>query len=669
MLNTLANPGRRTVPGPRPRPARMVFLMAAVLLAWTAALAPRGDRVWGGTDSQSASSSHAPRFLSAALRPTSEAPPAAVPAYRQADKVVVITMEGPIDAVTAMSMRRRITAAELAGANAIVFDINSPGGEVGAVLEITNAIKASSIDNTVAWINPDAYSGGAIVALACREIVVNSPSSMGDAFPVTMTSVPGQNRMGLRGLTPDERTKILPVLLADVTDSARRNGWDEYMVQAIVIDGIELWWVEDQANGQRLAVNEAEFRMLFGRPPVRGRPLLAGVTGGVREANAPDTGSESESASTEPAADASATPGTPDSPPVTPTATPAPEEGAQPFRPASDTLEDVAREFALPERSELRLDRPSQRPVLTPADAGRFTDLGFLTDGTAPIVLRDDQMLAFGFSATTVRTDDELRDYFGAVEMVRSDESWSERLVRFMTSGMVRGVLIVVMLIALFLEMMSPGLTVPGVIAAASLVLLLAPPALIGAAGWWEFVAIGIGVVLLGIEIFVLPGFGLFGVLGVVALFAGLLGTFVPAGGALSNPGTQQEMLRGATIILLSAITAGVGMYLIARHFNRLPFLDRLVLGATPGDEDEDTARADAELLRAAARVTDMPLSVGMTGVAITALRPVGTAEIEGRMFDVVAGLGVIDPGVPVRVVAVERFRIVVEEVTPEGTA
>jgi membrane-bound serine protease (ClpP class) len=182
-------------------------------------------------------------------------------------------------------------------------------------------------------------------------------------------------------------------------------------------------------------------------------------------------------------------------------------------------------------------------------------------------------------------------------------------------------------------------------------------------------VAIGIGVVLLGIEIFVLPGFGLFGVLGVVALFAGLLGTFIPAGGALSNPGTQQEMLRGATIILLSAITAGVGMYLIARHFNRLPFLDRLVLGATPGDEDEDTARADAELLRAAARVTDMPLSVGMTGVAITALRPVGTAEIEGRMFDVVAGLGVIDPGVPVRVVAVERFRIVVEEVTPEGTA
>jgi membrane-bound serine protease (ClpP class) len=670
MLNTLANPGRRTAPGPRPRIARMVFLMAAVLLAWTGALAPRG------ANSQTAMSSHA-SLLPTASRTLAEAPPAAVPAYRQADKVVVITMAGPIDAVTAMSMRRRIAAAELGGANAIVIDINSPGGEVGAVLEITNAIKASSIDNTVAWINPDAYSGGAIVALACREIVVSSPSSMGDAFPVTMTSVPGQNRMGLRGLTPDERTKILPVLLADVTDSARRNGWDEYMVQAIVIDGIELWWVEDTADGTRLAVNEEEFRMLFGRAPVRGRPLLAGVTGGVREARSsqgtsgsvpapesPDPDTESASEDAAPAGDRPSA-----IPPTAPSPAEVQEQAAEPFRPASDTLEDVAREFALPERSELRLDRPSQRPVLTPADAGRFTDLGYLTDGTAPIVLRDDQMLAFGFSATTIRTDDELRDYFGAVEMVRSDESWSERLVRFMTSGMVRGVLIVVMLIALFLEMMSPGLTVPGVIAAAALVLLLAPPALIGAAGWWEFVAIGIGVVLLGIEIFVLPGFGLFGVLGVVALFAGLLGTFIPAGGTLSNPATQQEMLRGATIILLSVITAGVGMYLIARHFNRLPFLDRLVLGASPGDEEEDGARADAELLRAAARVTDLSLAVGMTGVAVTALRPAGTAEIDGRIFDVVAGLGVIDPGAPIRVVAVERFRIVVEENTPEGTA
>lgn len=637
MLNTHAMEGGRS-PCLRPiRVGRLLFLLAATLLAWSQALA------W-----------------------SVEAPggqPSVVPAYRQANRVVVITMQGPIDAITAMSVRRRIEAAERSAADAIVIDINSPGGEVGAVLEITNAIKASAIDNTVAWINPDAYSGGAIVALACREIVANSPASMGDAFPVTLTPVPGQNRMGLRGLTPDERTKILPVLLADVTDSARRNGWDEYMVQAIVIDGIELWWVEDQANGQRLAVNEEEYKMLFGRQPVRGRPLLAGVTGGVRAAPGSDSGSDAGDAE---GADAE-TDGTPESdaaPPAPRTARAV--DGEQAFRPASETLEDVAREFASAERTDLRLERASQRPVLTPADSGRFTDLGYLTDGTAPIVMRDDQLRSFGFASTIIRNDEELKAYFGAVELVRNDENWSEKLVRFMTSGVVRGVLIVVMLLALFLEMMSPGLTVPGVIAAAALVMLLAPPALIGAAGWWEFVAIGIGVVLLGIEIFVLPGFGLFGILGVVSLFAGLLGTFIPAGGSLSNPATQQDMLRGATIILLSVITAGIGMYLIARHFNRVPFLDRLVLGARPEDEEEQGARIDAEMLRAAARQSGPSLSPGVRGVASTALRPSGTAEIDGRLVDVVADLGVIDPGTPIRVVRVEGFRVVVD-IDPEG--
>jgi membrane-bound serine protease (ClpP class) len=637
MLNTQAMEGGRTPCLRSVRVGRLLLLLAATLLAWSQALA-LSVQAPGGQ-------------------------PTVVPAYRQANRVVVITMQGPIDAITAMSMRRRIGAAERSGADAIVIDINSPGGEVGAVLEITNAIKASAIDNTVAWINPDAYSGGAIVALACREIVVNSPASMGDAFPVTLTPVPGQNRMGLRGLTPDERTKILPVLLADVTDSARRNGWDEYMVQAIVIDGIELWWVEDQANGQRLAVNEEEYKMLFGRQPVRGRPLLAGVTGGVRAPPGAGSGEGSPDADAS-EAEAPADEGGPAGPRRTPRAV----DSGQAFRPASEALEDVAREFASAERTDLRLERASQRPVLTPADSGRFTDLGYLTDGTAPIVMRDDQLRSFGFASTIIRNDDELKAYFGAVEMVRTDENWSEKLVRFMTSGIVRGILIVVMLLALFLEMMSPGLTVPGVIAAAALVLLLAPPALIGAAGWWEFVAIGIGVVLLGIEIFVLPGFGLFGILGVVSLFAGLLGTFIPAGGSLSNPATQQDMLRGATIILLSVITAGIGMYLIARHFNRVPFLDRLVLGARPEDEEEQGARIDTEMLRAAARQPGPSLAPGVRGVASTALRPSGTAEIDGRLVDVVADLGVIDPGTPIRVVRVDGFRVVVD-VDPEGLA
>lgn len=632
--------------GDRTRVWRFAALLAATLLVWTGALAQPSD---------------------------TPGPAAAVPAYRQANKVVVITVKGGIDAITAMSLRRRIAQAEAGSADAIVIDIDSPGGEVGAVLEMTNAIKASSITNTVAWINPDAYSGGAITALACREIVTNSPSSMGDAFPVTMTPVAGQNRMGLRGLTPDERTKILPVLLADVTDSARRAGWDEYMVQAIVIDGIELWWVEDTSTGQRLAINEEEFKMLFGRMPVRGKPLLAGVTGGIRTGpqDRPTDAPAPEPADSADAAD------DPDAGSARPARTVpgndagdagAAGEGPKGFRPASDALRDIAEEFASPERTDLRIEQRSQRPVLTPADAGRYIDLGYLTDGSAPIVMRTDQLQSFGFASAVIRNDEELKAYFGAVELIRLDQNWSEGMVRFMTGGMVRGVLIVVMLLALFLEMMSPGLTIPGLVAVTALVLLLAPPALIGMAGWWEIAAIVLGILLLGVEIFVLPGFGLFGVLGVVALFGGLLGTFIPAGGAMGNASLQADLLRGATTIMLAVITAGIGMYLIARHFERVPLLDRLVLGARPDDEEEEGARVDAELMRAASRTPRAELTPGDLGVATTALRPSGTAEFGDRLVDVVSDLEVIDAGTRVRVVRVDGFRVVVTT-DGEGTA
>jgi membrane-bound serine protease (ClpP class) len=605
---------------------RFIALLAATLLVWSNALAAQSDAPADG---------QAPR----------PAAPAPVPAYRQADKVVVITLEGGIDAISAMSVRRRVQQAEQAGANALVLEVNSPGGEVGAVLEITNAIKGSSIANTVAWVNPDAYSGGAISALACREIVTSSPASMGDAFPVTMApGAPGQMPGSLRGLTPAERTKILPVLLADVTDSARRGGYDEYLVQAIIIDGIELWWVRDDRTGAEFAINESEYRLLFGRQPVRGKPLLAGVTGGVSTVpDRPDAATNSES--------------------DTPAETPAPPgEDARAFQPASESLEDVAREFDSPERTDLRIELESQRPVLTPDDAGHFTDLGYLCDGTSAIVMREDQLRRFGFSNTVIQSDEQLKEYFGATTLIRIDESWSEKFVRFMTGIGVRFVLIAVMLLALFIEMVSPGLTIPGTIAAACLVLLLAPPALVGMAGWWEIAAIAIGIVLLALEAFVIPGFGIFGVLGIVSLFGGLLGTFIPSGSSLADPSTQADLARGATAIVLAMITAGIGMYFVSKHFERLPILDKLILGARE-DEEVLAERAEIELLQAAGRPAQDDLSVGMVGRAATALRPSGQAEINGRMVDVVCDLGLIDPGTPVRVVKIEGWRVVVTEV------
>lgn len=611
--------------------------------------------------------------------------PTSVPASRSADRVAVLTVEGEIDAWTARSIERRIAAAEAGGYDAIVIDLDTPGGAVDAVLRITNALKASSIPNTVAWVNRQAYSGGAIIAVACREIVVNDPSSMGDAFPVTMAF--NENRPGLRGLTPDERTKILPVLMSDVVHSARRNGYDEFLVQAMVIDGIELWLVEDTTTGETYAINEREYRALFNAEPPRGAPMLAGATGGryeatpegprqvnpgtvsetvpeqpgetePRDADAEPRAGDSPATASEPADDSAASEaGTSEAAPVE--SEPTPEERR--FVPASDELRDVAQAFDEESRRlDLEIAERTRRPDFASLDAQRRADFvraGYICDGTSAIVMNADDMRDLGFAPQVIQNDAQLLAFFGATDLDRSDMSLTEHGARFLTNPLVRGALIVVLLLGIFVEMVSPGLVLPGSLALGAIVLLLAPPLLVGLAGWWEVVAIIAGLALLGVELFVLPGFGVFGVIGIVALFGGLVGTFLPNdAGLMSDADSRERLIWATSTVLLAVITSLVGMYFIGRHFGSIPLLSRLVLDASGEDTPETTLTA----MGAAERT----VNVGDLGKTLTPLRPSGSAEFDGRPIDVVSGLGYIEAETDVEVTEIEGYRVVVEPAT-----
>ncbi|KAA0213712.1 MAG: hypothetical protein DYG94_09360 [Leptolyngbya sp. PLA3] len=556
-----------------------------------------------------------------------EQTPVAVAGARQADVVAVITIDGPIDGVTSYSVQRRIRQAAEGGAQAIVFEINSPGGELGAVLEVSQAIKQSSVPNTVAWVHPQAYSGGAVIALACKEMVVSPTAQMGDAFPVTPIVKEGGSP-GLRGLTPDERTKMLPPLLADVVDSARRAGYDEYLVQAIVTDGVELWLVEEEGTGRRCAINEAEYRAIFGRDPARVSPMIPHVSGGRAEAGM---------ASKEPTGDQA---------PVAPAA-----PGEQRFKPAAPGLEDLSRAVTD------RLTVASERPIFDATQVGQWREVAYLTDGSAPIVMSAEQMRSVGFATAQIGTDEELRQFFGARQLVRVDQSWSETASGFLSQMPVRFVLIAVFLLALFIEMSSPGLILPGTIALLAGFLLLAPPMIIGMANWWEIGAIGLGVVLIALEIFVLPGFGIFGVIGLVALFGGLVGTFIPNQGLMPDASQTGDALRGIVTILLALMTAGVGMYFISKHFQTLPLLSRLVL--TDRREEEE----DLSLKEMLGPEPGFGVEAGAVGVATTNLKPVGQAEFGERIVDVMSDLAFVRAGTPVRVVSVSATRVVVEPI------
>ncbi|MDP3091690.1 MAG: NfeD family protein [Nitrospira sp.] len=235
-------------------------------------------------------------------------------------------------------------------------------------------------------------------------------------------------------------------------------------------------------------------------------------------------------------------------------------------------------------------------------------------------------------------------------EIRRASETWAESLVRVLTHPVVSSILIAVGMLGIIVEIQSPGFGVPGVIGLTSLALFLWGHWLVRLAGWEEVLLIGIGLILLVIEIFLLPGFGLFGALGIAALLGGLGLSLVGTGA------TWAVVLYALGQVIAAVLLAAVLALALLRVVPRLPFGRKLIL---------DTA------LPAAVGYASQPESdsrwLGTRGTAASTLRPAGVAHFDHERVDVVTEGEYIEAGGAIEVIRVEGNRIVVRRLAPDG--
>jgi membrane-bound serine protease (ClpP class) len=556
-----------------------------------------------------------------------------------APNLAVITIEGPITAVTSSSFQRRMALALDQGADAIVVELDTPGGEVGACLEICGEIKGSP-KPTIAWVNPNAYSAGAIIALACNEIVIATNASMGDAAGILAGPFGAQSVDSLDDETL--KAKMMAPMIAEIVDSARLNGYDEILVQGFMTLGVETWQVQNTRTGEMFFLTETEYGQLFGDEPDRGTSM---VPSGEMAPPVPSTPPVANDAPTDPLGDEV---------PV------APETD---FISGSERLSsDVTKSV-----SDGLVSR-TRRPNFAQENPADYQVIGYATDGQTLLTLKADLLEAFGFTASPnpIDTDAELMAHVGAQNLGRLDQSWSENVVEFMTQGtsglVVRGVLIVIFLLSMFLELSMPGIGVAGGVALLALAGLIVPPMLLGAATWWALAAILLGIGLILLEVFVVPGFGVPGILGLMSLLAGLVGTFAGAGQLFpGSGGGGSDLAWAVSTVLLAVFAAVVGMFFVTKYTRSIPIANRLVMGEAQRAWAPEEQRAST-LEAMAAATTDGPVRPGDIGTSVTPLRPSGTADFEGTLVDVVAEYGFVDAGAQVRVVNVNGNRVGVED-------
>ncbi|UCF06977.1 MAG: nodulation protein NfeD [bacterium] len=300
-------------------------------------------------------------------------------------------------------------------------------------------------------------------------------------------------------------------------------------------------------------------------------------------------------------------------------------------------------------RTELRStaeknDRPGD---IAEAFADRSIEIEGVVEEGKLLTLTSTQALDLGIadaSAESISEIIKLENLEGA-EIVVARMNIAEKTAGFLTQAIVSSLLLTIALIGIFFEIRTPGFGVPGIIALIAFALFFGSHYLVNLAGWGEIILFIFGVIMLLVEIFLIPGFGIVGTLGIIAivasLYLSLVGRFMPV----------TDFISGAKVLAIAFIASFVVILIALRYLPKFTPFQRLVL---------KTTEAEIEGYRSSPEAYNSLL--GQEGVALTMLRPAGTALIGDEKISVVTEGNFIEKNVRIRVIKVEGYRVVVDK-------
>ncbi|HBB91449.1 MAG TPA: serine protease [Bacteroidales bacterium] len=225
-----------------------------------------------------------------------------------------------------------------------------------------------------------------------------------------------------------------------------------------------------------------------------------------------------------------------------------------------------------------------------------------------------------------------------------------ERFISFLLSPAIQGILILLIIGGIYFELQSPGIGFPLLVAVIGALFYFAPLYLDGLAEHWEILLFIAGLALLLVEIFVIPGFGVAGISGIVLMVIGLSLSLI-RNVKLDFSGVQaSDIFQAFTLVILSVITAFVGSVWISSKMLTNSPLRFLSLQRTQ-QKSEGFVAVSQEMMDLA----------GCTGEAYSILRPAGKVMINGRIYDAVADVSWIPKGSKIIVVRQESSQVYVK--------
>lgn len=249
-----------------------------------------------------------------------------------------------------------------------------------------------------------------------------------------------------------------------------------------------------------------------------------------------------------------------------------------------------------------------------------------------------------GFIDLLAGTRAEVLSHFGlaGARLQEAEMNWAERLARFLSEPTISSILLTLGFLGLLTEITTPGWGVPGTAGIIALALFFGARMLTGLAGLEVIILFAVGLGLLLLEMLVIPGFGVAGLLGIAAILASLFLSFPDIWSALAAIG-------------FAALFTVVGAVFILRRVPRSRLWRKLALETSldhPGFERDNPE--------------DPVIKAGAAGRALSPLRPAGTVQIGPFRIDAVSDGAFIEPGAAVEIVRVVGTRVTVRQI-PDG--
>lgn len=271
-----------------------------------------------------------------------------------------------------------------------------------------------------------------------------------------------------------------------------------------------------------------------------------------------------------------------------------------------------------------------------------------------------DRAVELQLAEGTFANEAALLQSFQIERLERTEFTWVDRLVFVLNWQIISALLLIVGLIGLYLEFAAPGISVAGMTALLCFGLFFWSHFLGGTANWLDVVLFTLGIVCIICEIFVLPGFGVFGITGTLLVVLALV--LASQKFVLPEGDVQWVEFRSNLFVVLGSI-GGVTLLLVLQImiFDSLPGLNRFRLKAV---EDESAYSAGARSLTSLTQpgATKAVLDLGQTGVADSDLRPSGKVRIDDQLIDVITEGDYVSAGSAVQIIRIEGNRITVRK-------